>query len=82
MTLPDGTIAKIAMGEDELRRIIKFDETDHPFTTQNERGGSRSIRWGDPILEKGSERGTQGSRHTTVIYGANTAGEAMPPVYC
>ena len=40
MTLPDGTIAKITMVEDELSRIINFDETDHPFTTQHEKGGS------------------------------------------
>ena len=33
-------------------------------------------------LEKGSERGTRGSRHRTGIYGANEAGEAMPPMYC
>ena len=32
-------------------------------------------------LEKGSERGTRGSRHTTRIYGANAAGEVMPPIY-
>ena len=82
MALPDGTIAEITMGEDELRRIINFDETDHPFTTQNEKGGSRSIRWGDPTLAKGSERVTQGSRHTTGIYGANAAGKTMPPIYC
>ena len=49
---------------------------------QNKKGGSRSIRWGDPTLEEGSERGTRGSRHTTGIYGANAAGEAMPPIYC
>jgi len=81
-TLPDGDIAKITIGEEELRRIIHFDETNHPFTTQNEKGGSRSIRWGDPKLAKGSERGTRGSRRTTNIYGSNTAGEAMPPIYC
>jgi len=54
MTLPDGDIAEITMGEEELRRIINFDKTDHLFTTQNEKGGSRSIRWGDPKLAKGS----------------------------
>ena len=57
MTLPNGTISEITMGEDELRRIINFDETGHPFTTHNEKGRSRSIRWGDPTLAKGSERG-------------------------
>ena len=58
MTLPDGNISKITMGEDELRWIINFDETNYQFTNQNEKGGSRYIRWGDPTLEKGSERGT------------------------
>ena len=58
MTLPDGTISEITMGEDELRWIINFYETDHSFTNQNEKGGSRYIRWGDPTLEKGSERVT------------------------
>ena len=82
MTLPDGTIAEITMGENELSRIINFDEAEHPFTTQDEKGGSRSIRWGDPNLAKGSERGTRGSRHTTGIYGTNGAGGAMSPIYC
>ena len=58
MTLPDGTISDITMGEDELRRIINFDETDQPFTTQNEKVVSRSTIWGDPNLAKGSGHGT------------------------
>ena len=81
MTLPDDTIAKIKIGEDELRRIINFDETDHPFTTRNEKGGLQSIRWGDSTLAKYSECGTRESRHTNRIYGANAAGEAMPPIH-
>ena len=81
-TLEDGTIAELTIGEEELRRIVNFDETDHPFTTENDKGGSRSVRWGDLKLGKGTERGTRGSRHTTGIYGSNAAGEAMPPVYC
>ena len=66
----------------QLRQIINFDQNDHQFTTKNEKGGSRSIRWGNPTLAKGSERGTRGLRHTTGISGANSAGEAMPPIYC
>ena len=80
--LQDGTKAELTIGETELRRIVNFDETDHPFTTENDGGGSRSVRWGDPTLGKGTERGTRGSRHTTGIYGSSAAGEAMPPVYC
>ena len=82
MTLPDGTISEITIGENEPRRIINFDETDHTFTTKNEKGGSQYIRWGDPTLSKGSECGTQGLRHTTGIYGTNSVGEAILPIYC
>lgn len=39
MTLPDVDIAEITMGKEELRRLIHFGETDHPCTTQNEKGG-------------------------------------------
>ena len=52
------------------------------LSKSSKKGGSLSIRWGDPNLEKGLECGTRGSRHTTRIYGANAAGEAMPPIYC
>ena len=45
------------MVEDELMWIIDFDETVNPFMIHNEKGGSRSIRWGDTTLAKGSERG-------------------------
>ena len=65
ITLQDGTEAELTIGETELRRIVNFDETDHPFTTENDNGGTRSVRWGDPTLGKGTERGTRGPRHTT-----------------
>ena len=51
--LPDGSEAELSIGEIEKRRIINFDETDHPFSTVADRGGSRSIPWGDPALAKG-----------------------------
>ena len=31
--LQDGTEAGLTIGETELRRIVNFDQTDHPFTT-------------------------------------------------
>ena len=65
-----------------MHRIINWDETDHPLSTQNDKGGSRAIQWGDSSLPKGTNVGCRGSHHTTGIYGANTAGEPMPPVYC
>ena len=80
-TLPDGSIAKLKIGEQEADRIINFDETDHPLSTMLDKGGSRSIRWGDPNLPKGSQKGTRGSTHTTGLYGSTANGTAMPPCY-
>ena len=37
--LQDVTEAELTIGETELRRIVNFDETDHPFTTENDIGG-------------------------------------------
>ena len=51
--LPDGTYAELTIGEIEKRRIVNFDETDHPLATHADKGGSRSIRWGHPDLAKG-----------------------------
>ena len=80
-TQPDVTNAKITIGAEEQRRIVNFDETDHPFSTVNDKGVSRSVRWGSPNLTGDTTKGTRGSRHTTGTYGFNAAGEAMPPIY-
>ena len=75
MVSPDGSTAEVTVPEDCARRIINFDETEHPFSTQCDRGGSRSKSYGDPNLPPGSTRGTRGARHTTGIYATSAAGE-------
>ena len=30
---PDGVVAEITIGEEENRRVVNFDETDHSFLT-------------------------------------------------
>ena len=52
--LSDGTEAELTVGDVEKRRIINFDETDHPFSTVPKKGGSQSVRWGDPQQAKGN----------------------------
>ena len=80
MQLRNGEEAELTIPDEEKRQIVNFDKTDHPFSTVHERGGTRSIRWGDPTLPKGTEQATRGSRHITGIYGTTAAGEVMPPV--
>ena len=81
MVLPDGSTAELTIPQDCARRIINFDETDHPFSTQCDRGGTRTTTYGDPNLPAGSTRGIRGARHTTGVYATTAAGETMPPVY-
>lgn len=44
MTLPVGNISENTIGEDEMRRIVNFDETDQPLTSQNIKRRSQFIR--------------------------------------
>ena len=48
MTIPDGTEAELTIGEGEKRRIITLDNKEHSFSIKEEKGGSRSMIWGDP----------------------------------
>ena len=38
------------------------------------------MRWGDPNYAKVTDKATRGTRHNTVIYGSNAAGEFMPHI--
>ena len=51
--LPDGSTAEITVPEDSTRQIINFDETEHPFSTQCDRGGTRTTTYGDPNFPAG-----------------------------
>ena len=79
--LPDGTFAELTIGSVEADRIVNFDETDHPLSTEFDRGGNRALRWGDPRLPQGSQKGTRSNTHTTRIYGSTANGTPMPPVF-
>ena len=61
IALPDGTYTEITINEEEKRQILNFNKTDHSFLTANEKGGLIAIRWEDPSLVKGTEKGTKGS---------------------
>ena len=37
--LPNGTVSELTIGEEEQRRIVNFDETDHQFSTMSDKGG-------------------------------------------
>ena len=58
-----------------------MDESQHPFTTEVDRAGSRSKTYGNDQYCRQGQRGTRGSRHTTGVYCFNAAGESLPPLY-
>ena len=81
MILPNGAISKLTYSESVGRRVVCMDETYHPFTTEVDRGGSRSISYGCNKDGRKGRRGTRGYRHTTGVYATNTGGKVLPPFY-
>jgi len=54
------------ISEGAYRRVINFD---------------RAKSYVNPELYRSGKKFTRGSRHTTVVYGANAAGRALAPLY-
>ena len=81
MILPNGGISELTYSEYVARRVISMDETGHPFTTEVDKGGSRSISYGCNNDDRKSRRGKRGSRHTTSVYDVITRGETLPLLY-
>ena len=68
ITLEDGTVSELTIGERESARIVNFDETDHPLSTEYDKGGNNALRYGDPQYPKGAQRGTRNSVHTKKLF--------------
>ena len=71
MILPNGGISELIYSESVARRVISMDKAGHPFTTEVDKGISRSISFGCNNDVRKSRRGTRGSRHTTGVYAVN-----------
>jgi len=80
-TLEDGSTAELTIHEDCAQRIVNFDGTNHPLSTQGDCGGSRTNMYSDPNLPSGSSRGIRDARHTLGTYSSTAAGETIPQVY-
>ena len=46
MTLEDGQVTEVAYNAQADRRILSMDESQHPFSTVVDRGGSKSKTYG------------------------------------
>ena len=58
-----------------------MDETNHPFTTDIGKGGTRSISYGCDKIDREDRRGTRWSRLTTNVYAINSRGGVLPPFF-
>ena len=67
--------------DEVCRRIINMHETHHDLSIIGDRGGTRSLMYHNPCYQRGSKRGVKSSRHVTVVYATNAAGESLPPIY-
>ena len=79
--LPNGELSQLTYSESVARRVICMDETKHPFTTEMERGCSRTISYACNRDGKKERRDTRGSRRTTGVYSINVDGEVLPLLY-
>ena len=75
MKLPNGEISELTYPVSVARRILTMDETMHIFTTETDKGGSRSISYGFDKNGRKGRRGTKGSHHTTGVYTINADGK-------
>ena len=58
-----------------------MDETHHDLSITGDKGGSRSVTYHNPLLQRGANRGIKSARHVTGVYATTAAGEALPPFY-
>ena len=67
--------------DDCKARMLNFDETDHPLSNEDDKGGPRARTYTNPHLPRPGGSSTRGSRHTTGVYGTSALGETLPPLY-
>ena len=61
--------------------MVNFDETDHPLSNEDDKGGPRAHTYKNPHLPRPGGSSTRGNRHTTGVYGTSELGETLPPLY-
>jgi hypothetical protein len=76
-----GLLSEVRFKPDVTRRIINMDETHHDLSITGDKGGSRSVSYHNPSLQRGANRGVKSARHVTGAYATTAAGETLPPFY-
>ena len=58
--------------------MVNFDETGHPLSNEDIKGGPCAWKYTNPHLPRYSVSSTRGNRHTTGVYGTSALGETLP----
>ena len=74
-------LSKVRFKPDVTRRIVNMDETHHDLSITGDKGGSHSVSYHNPSLQRGANRGIKSARHVTGAYATTAAGEALSPFY-
>ena len=75
-------LSELDFRSDEVRRrIINMDETHHDLSITGDKGGSRTLVYNNPSLQRGYKKTVKPGRHVTGVYATNAGGEALPPLY-
>jgi hypothetical protein len=67
--------------EEVERRIVNMDETHHDLSITGDKGGSRTLTYKNPQLQRSGKTTVKPGRHVTGVYATNAAGESLPPLY-
>ena len=75
-------LSELDFRSDEVRRrIINMDETHHDLSITGDKGGSRSLVYNNPNLQRGYKKTVKPGRHVTGVYATNASGEALPYIF-
>ena len=77
----DGTKKEVYICKKKRRRIVTWDETDHPFSQETDKSGPRAKSYTGPNLPRPGGSTTRRSRHTTGVYAITVAYEVLPPPF-
>ena len=70
---------EIHIPDDQLGRIINFDETCLSLDGSGKRGGRPDVIFYNPLLPQTGRPTSKSALTTTMITGSNALGEALPP---
>ena len=74
-------MSELSFKYEVLLRMINFDETHHPLSTEGDKGGRRAlVLTNESLPRSGSRIAKDPGRHTTGVYGS-TPLEPMPPIF-